>query len=188
MVVLVVGASGVLGRALVPRLVGCRVVGTTRSPSKLELLRELGAEPARVDVYDPGALERIAASMAPDVVVNLLTDLAAGPGSANNRIRSEGGPVVIAAARAGNARRLVVESVAFELPPAGTEAVRALETGALESDLDALVLRFGLFWGPGTWHEAAPEPPRVHVEEAARRAAELILEGASGVHTVVDAR
>jgi nucleoside-diphosphate-sugar epimerase len=185
---LVVGASGVLGRALLPHLAGHRIVGTTRSPDKLELVSALGAEAVLVDVYESGALERLAVATAPDVVVNLLTDLASGAGPANDRIRSEGGPIVTAAARASRARRLIVESVAFSLPaPGSTNAVRALETDALTSGVDALVLRFGLFWGPGTWNAAPPKPPRIHIDEAGRWAAELILSGASGVHTVAEA-
>lgn len=48
------------------------------------------------------------------------------------------------------------------------------------------MLRFGLFWGPGTWYETVPEDelPHVHVAEAARRAAELLFAAAPGIHVV----
>ena len=183
--ILIVGASGVLGRATLPHLAGHDVVGTTRTPSKRAALEALGARAELCDVYDAGALERLARACAPEVVVNFLTDLAGGVGPANSRLRLEGGPVVVAAARAAGARRLVVESIGFPAGGASTAAVAALEAGALGSGLEALVLRFGRFWGPGTWAEsAAPEAPSVHVDEAGRQASALIVTGAPGVHVV----
>jgi nucleoside-diphosphate-sugar epimerase len=186
--ILVVGASGVLGRATLPHLQvgGHELVGTTRTPRKRAALAALGARPEVCDVYEAGALERLARAIAPDVVANFLTDLAGGVGPANSRIRLEGGPVVATAARAAGARRLVVESIAFATSAASAAAVAALEASALGSGLEALVLRFGRFWGPGTWADAAPEAPAIHVVEAGRRAAALILEGAPGVHVVAD--
>jgi uncharacterized protein YbjT (DUF2867 family) len=185
--ILIVGAAGVLGRATLPHLGGHEVVGTTRSADKRAALAALGARPELCDVYEPGALERLARACAPDVVVNFLTDLAGGPGPRNSRIRAEGGPVVVAAARAAGATRLVVESIAFHAGPAPMAAVAALEAGALGSGLAALVLRFGRFWGPGTWDAAPPAAPAISVAEAGRRAAELIAAGPPGVHVIADA-
>jgi nucleoside-diphosphate-sugar epimerase len=187
--ILIVGASGVLGRATLPQLQrdAHEVVGTTRSQGKRELLRSLGATPELCDVYEPGAIERVARAARPEIVVNFLTDLSAGPGPANSRIRVEGAPLVSAAARAAGARRLVVESIAFETTGASAAAVAALEENASAAGLEALVLRFGLFWGPGTWSEGPPERrPTVHVAEAGRRAAALIVSGAPGVHVIAD--
>jgi nucleoside-diphosphate-sugar epimerase len=182
--ILIVGAAGVLGRNTLPHLGGHEVMGTTRTGSKLNLVAALGAQPARVDVYDPDVLARVACAFAPDVVVNFLTDLAGGPGPANARIRSEGGPIVSAAARASGARRLVVESIAFETSPASAAAVAALESDATASSLSSVILRFGRFWGPGTWDEQAPAPPAIFIAEAGARAAELIVRGEPGVHVV----
>ena len=120
------------------------------------------------------------------MVVNFLTDLTGGPGPANSRIRREAGPIVTAAARASGARRLVVESIALAGSADSAAAVAALEDNAIASRLDFLILRFGRFWGPGTWAEAAPEPPAIHVAEAGRRAAALILAGRPGVHVVAE--
>jgi nucleoside-diphosphate-sugar epimerase len=187
--ILIVGASGVLGRTTLPHLraAGHDVVGTTRSPGKRAVLASLGATPELCDIYTPGAIDRVARDARPEIVVNFLTDLAAGPGPANSRIRVEGAPLVSAAARAAGARRLVVESIAFETSGASAAAVAALEEDAHASGLEALVLRFGLFWGPGTWSEGPPDRrPAVHVAEAGRRAAELIVSGAPGVHVVAD--
>jgi len=106
---------------------------------------------------------------------------------ANARIRREGGPVVVAAARAAGARRLVVESVAFTLIGAGAAALAALEQGAQASGLEAIVIRFGRLWGPGTWSESAPAAaPTVHVSEAGRRAAPLVVAAPPGRYDVVD--
>jgi nucleoside-diphosphate-sugar epimerase len=182
--ILIVGASGVLGRATLPHLAGHEVVGTTRAKEKRAALETLGARAELCDVYEAGALERVARACAPEIVVNFLTDLAGGVGPANSRIRLEGGPVVVAAARAAAARRLVVESIAFDTSPASSAAVAALEAGALGSGLDALVLRFGRFWGPETWSEAEAPAPAIHVAEAGRLAAALIVDGATGVHVV----
>jgi nucleoside-diphosphate-sugar epimerase len=184
--ILIVGAAGVLGRATLPHLVTHEVMGTTRTPAKLDLLTALGARPECVDVYDPGALSRVARAFAPEVVVNFLTDLAGGRGPANARIRSEGGPIVSAAARASGARRLVVESIAFESPPASAAAVATLETDARASTLTCVILRFGRLWGPGTWDEQAPSPPAIFIADAGARAAELIVRGEPGVHVVAD--
>jgi nucleoside-diphosphate-sugar epimerase len=183
--ILIVGASGVLGRATLPHLRGHEVVGTTRSSGKREALTALGAQAEVCDVYEPGALERVALACRPEIVVNFLTDLADGPGPANSRIRVEGGPVVIAAARAAGARRLVVESIAFEgTTSASMAAVAALEGGALASGLEALVLKFGRLWGPGTWENAEAAAPAIYIAEAGRRAAALIVGRVQGMHVI----
>ena len=184
--ILIVGASGVLGRATLPHLRDHQVAGTTRVTSKGEVLRALGARAEVCDVYDRGAVERVARGFAPEIVVNFLTDLASGPGPANNRIRIEGGPIVSAAARACGARRLVVESIAFA-SPASAPAVAALEDDAgtaSAAGLEVVTLRFGRLWGPGTWSETALEPPAIPIAEAGRRAADLILSGVPGLHVV----
>ncbi len=189
MKILVVGAAGVLGRATLPHLRGHDVVGTTRSAAKRDVLAALGARAEIADVYEVGAIERVARAFAPDVVVNFLTDLAGGRGPGNSRIRREGGPIVSAAARACGAQRLVIESIAFNPGVAiSTGAVEALEEDARASGLEALVLRFGRLWGPGTWDAAPPEPPAIHVAEAGRRAAALIVDvdGAPGVHVLTE--
>src|SRR3954451_10788851 len=71
------GASGVIGQRLIPRLVeaGHVVGGMTRSPSKTQLLSDLGAEPIVCDVFDREALIKAVGDFGPDVVLNQLTDL-----------------------------------------------------------------------------------------------------------------
>ncbi|HEY8926208.1 MAG TPA: NAD-dependent epimerase/dehydratase family protein [Polyangia bacterium] len=183
MKILIVGAAGVLGRAVIPHLAGHEVVGTTRDPARLAIIAGLGATGVVCDVYQPEALDQVARAAAPEIVVNLMTDLAGGSREANARVRREGGPVVVRAARAAGARRLVVESIAFAASGEGAAAVAELEAGARASGLEALVLRFGRLWGPGTWSPSAPEAaPTIHVETAGRLAAPLILAAPPGTY------
>jgi uncharacterized protein YbjT (DUF2867 family) len=182
--IFIAGATGVLGRALIPHLAGHEVVGLTRSADKVGLLESLGAEAVVGDAYDRESLIATVVDAKPDVVVNFLTDLASGVGEANARIRREGGPTVLDAARAAGAQRFVVESVAFPIEGSAAVALASLERDALGSGLETLVVRFGRLWGPGTWYDEPPEPPQVHVDEAGRIAAGLIREGAPGIHVV----
>lgn len=176
-----------LGRALLPHLAGHELTGITRSEAKLSLLSDLGVEGVVCDVYDREELARVVREARPEVVLNLLTDLADGIGPQNNRIRLEGASNLVAAAQEAGARRLVVESFSFPSDGASAEAVEALERGALESGLEGVVLRFGLFWGPGTWHDEPPDETAIHVDEAGRRAAELVVGAPAGVYELTGA-
>jgi nucleoside-diphosphate-sugar epimerase len=77
MKVFVAGATGVLGRELVPQLVarGHEVVGMTRSESKQDIVRSLGARPVVADALDPDAVAEAVASAVPEVIVHELTAL-----------------------------------------------------------------------------------------------------------------
>ena len=165
--IFVAGATGAIGRQLLPLLVGeHEVAGMTRS--RPELVRELGAEPAVCDVYDSERLFGAVGAFRPQVVVHLLTDLANRDFEANNRIRVEGTRNLVDAAVAAGTRKIVVESVAFELPPAGEQALAEMVQLVRASRLDPVVLRFAMLWGPGTWHEdGAPGEGYQHVREAA---------------------
>jgi nucleoside-diphosphate-sugar epimerase len=116
------GASGTLGRRLLPQLVarGHQVVGATRSTARAAELQQLGAEPAVLDPLDARAVREAVVHARPDVVVHQLTALAGLGMSRNfdrafaetNRLRTEGTDHLIAAARAAGARRLVWQSFA----------------------------------------------------------------------------
>jgi nucleoside-diphosphate-sugar epimerase len=187
--VFVAGASGVIGVRLVPLLVaaGHEVAGMTRTPGKLERLEELGAKPVLCDAYDADALREAVVAFRPEAVVNELTDLpdrAASVNEANARIRREGTRNLLAAAEAASASRFVVQSVAWHLQGDGGAAVAELEELTLAAG--GVVLRYGRLYGPGTYHEhEQPEPPRVHVDEAARRTVPA-LDAPSGIIEVVD--
>jgi 2-alkyl-3-oxoalkanoate reductase len=121
--VFVAGASGVIGRRLVPMLVerGHEVVAMTRSPEKAEQIRAMGATPAIRDVFDAEGLRAEMVSAAPEVVVHELTDLpedvdprkAAEQLAGNDRIREEGTRNLVGAALAAGARRMVAQSISF---------------------------------------------------------------------------
>lgn len=187
------GATGVIGIRLVPLLVadGHAVAGMTRSPEKAETLRALGAEPVVCDVFDADALRDAVASFAPAAVIHELTDLPTDArrfrkhAAAHNRIRRDGTQNLLAAAHAaGTVRRFLAQSVAWQLSGDGGAAVEELERAVL--DRGGVVLRYGRLYGPGTYFEHdAPEPPRVHVDEAARRTV-AALAAPSGVLTIVE--
>lgn len=182
MKVFVAGATGVLGRPLLPRLraAGHQVTGTTRREERAEAIRAAGAEAVVCDALDPEALRAAVVAAAPDAVIHALTALPdrivprrdyLGP---TNRLRTEGTRNLIAAARAAGARRLIAESVAFfyrpqgdwvkdeEAPPfedapgilgAGAKAILDLERQVMEAEgIEGLVLRFGWLYGPGTFY------------------------------------
>jgi nucleoside-diphosphate-sugar epimerase len=172
--VFVAGATGVIGRELLPRLGGHAVVGMTRS--RPEVVRDLGAEPAVVDIYDRERVFAVVASSRPEVVVHLLTDLAARDFAANARIRRVGTRNLVDAAMAANARRLVIESIAFASSPESTAAVVAMEGMATASGLEVVVVRLGRLFGPGTWHERPEgDDPFLQVRDAARLVCDGIL-------------
>jgi uncharacterized protein YbjT (DUF2867 family) len=184
--ILVAGASGVLGRATLPHLDGHDIVGLTRTEKGRRAIHELGAEAVICDVYDHAALLAAVGRAQPQTVVNFLTDLAGGSSEANARIRRVGSANLLDAAVAANASRLIVESVAFPLEGDGAAALEELEGATAQFPGDALVLRFGLFWGPGTFHETEPPPPSIYVDVAGERAAGLITAGPPGTHVVSD--
>jgi 2-alkyl-3-oxoalkanoate reductase len=122
----VAGASGAIGRPLVPRLLaaGHVVTGSTRSPEKAEAIRAQGANAVVVDVFDAAALRAVMAEAAPEAVVHELTSLPErfeprrkDLYDATNRVRSEGTRNLIEGARAAGARRFVCQSIAFSYAP-----------------------------------------------------------------------
>ena len=187
--VFVAGASGVIGVRLVPLLVeaGHEVAGMTRSPEKVERLRDLGAEPVVCDVFDAAALREAVVAFEPEAVVNELTDLPDEPAAtndANARMRRLGTRNLLAAAEAAGASRFVAQSGAWHLPGDAGAAVGELERLVLGAG--GVVLRYGRLYGPGTYYENdKPDPPRVHVDDAARRTVPA-LEAASGIIEVKD--
>jgi nucleoside-diphosphate-sugar epimerase len=187
------GASGVIGTRLTPMLVeaGHEVAGTTRSAGKAELVRGLGAEPVVIDVYDTEELRAAVVDFSPDLVMYQLTDLPDDasqiPDKAadNRRIREEGTANLIAAARAAGAERFLAQSIAWT-PAAGNESRKALESQVLAYEGIGVVLRYGQFYGPGTYYETEPpDPPRIQIDAAACQTIST-LEAPSGIVTIVD--
>jgi nucleoside-diphosphate-sugar epimerase len=118
--VFVAGATGAIGRQLVPRLVaaGHEVHGMTRSESKQALLRELGAAPVIADALDPDQVAQAVARVRPDVIVHQLTALTgverytARAAEPTNRLRTEGTDHLLSAGHAVGVRRFVAQGVA----------------------------------------------------------------------------
>ena len=118
--IFVAGASGVIGRQLLPQLAaqGHQVTATTRSPAKTGLLRSLGAEPVVADGLDAAAVGEAVARAQPEVVIHQMTALS-GPFSIRrfdktfaltNRLRTEGTDQLLPAAVAAGARRFIAQS------------------------------------------------------------------------------
>jgi nucleoside-diphosphate-sugar epimerase len=187
------GASGVIGQRLIPRLVqaGHIVGGLTRSPGKAELLSHLGAEPILCDVFDREALIQVVSDFKPDVMLNELTDLPDDVAQINEfaglnaRIRTEGTRNLIEAARQSGSPKILAQSLAWQLPDGpDARAVAELERSVLAAS--GVVLRYGQFYGPGTYYEEQPpKEPRVHVDRAAERTVEALGEQ-TGVVVIID--
>jgi 2-alkyl-3-oxoalkanoate reductase len=232
--VFVAGATGAIGRPLVRQLVeaGHEVVGMTRTPEKAAELRRVGAEPAVCDALDPRGVRAALERGQPEVIVNELTDLPPrfdprARNASTDRLRTEGTRTLLDAAVPAGARRMVCQSLAYLYAPEGDwvkdedarpftsapggfgEGVRALlemEDRVMRApDVEGVVLRYGLFYGPGTYlasdgstaedirRRRFPVVGRgsgiasfVHVEDAAAATVAAVEHGRSGVYNVVD--
>ncbi|HZO80923.1 MAG TPA: NAD(P)-dependent oxidoreductase [Candidatus Binataceae bacterium] len=197
------------------RRAGHDVAGTTRSQAKAQSLRAAGIEPVVVDVYDADALCAAVAAARPDVIVHQLTDLPAALKAElmaeglmrNARLRIEGTRNLVEAALRAGVRRMVAQSIAFVYAPgpephaeshpllrgaegvmhATMEGVTTLERLTTATPgLGGLVLRYGMFYGPGTGFDAPPRRPGVHVDAAAWAAVLALERGGPGVYNVAD--
>jgi 2-alkyl-3-oxoalkanoate reductase len=233
--VLVAGASGVIGGPLVRQLVaaGHEVTGTTSSPARTGAIEAAGARPATCDALDSAAVSATVAAARPEVVVNELTRLPReyNPRTVDyeptNRVRREGGKNLLEAARSAGVRRFVTQSIAFIYAPEGprvldedarpwTEAPGGFRDGVatlleheravVEADgLDGLVLRYGQFYGPGTYFAPDGSIARrvakrqfpiigpgegvfsfIHTDDAAGATAAAVERGAAGIYNVTD--
>src|SRR5215211_8421760 len=117
MKILVAGATGALGKQLVPRLLaaGHQVVGMTRSESKRDALRAIGATPVVADALDPDQVAQAVAEASPQAIIHELTALSGRLDMRRfdrafaeaNRLRPEGNGHLLAAGRAVGVRRFL---------------------------------------------------------------------------------
>jgi nucleoside-diphosphate-sugar epimerase len=181
--VLVAGATGVVGRQLVPMLrsSGHDVIGTSRSESGLATVAQLSGTPLRLDVLDAAAVRRAVAEAKPDAIVHQATDLSALGNdfrhfdklfAGTNRLRTEGTENLLIAGREAGVQRYVVQSYRWGFtdadgvidanPPKAfresAAALRRLEQLVRETP-GAVALRYGGFYGPGT--SLAEEGPQI---------------------------
>jgi nucleoside-diphosphate-sugar epimerase len=191
MKVFLAGASGVIGVRLIPLLIaaGNQVTGMTRSRSKADVVRALGAVPIVCDVFDAATLCAAVMDARPDVIMTQITDLPDDVarigefGAANARIRREGTQNLLAAARAARVERFIAQSVAWKINGKGGVAVDDMERMVL--DAAGTIVRYGQFYGPGTYYdEPPPTGPSVQIDDAARRTLEA-LDSTASILTIV---
>jgi 2-alkyl-3-oxoalkanoate reductase len=235
--VFLAGATGAVGKRLVPQLVeaGHEVTAITRSEEKLGELDHLGTEPVLCDVFDAGRLGSVVARAKPDAMINELTDLPQSLNprrlekyyAANNRVRREGTRNLLSAARGAGVRRFLVQGAAYWYAPTGgsvkteeaplyldapapigpaVETIREVEDAVLSADgLEGVVLRYGTFYGPGTWYAEDGTVGRqvrkrrypmigkgegtysfIHVDDAASATVAALERATPGIYNVVD--
>jgi len=180
--IFVAGATGALGIRVVRMLAaaGHVVVGTTRTPDKVELIRAAGAQAVVVDGLNAEAVRAAVAAARPDVIIHEMTALGGGDlkhfdrtFALTNRLRTEGLNHLLTAARELGVRRLIAQSYCgwpyardgaavktedsdLDSNPAREmnstlNAIRYLEATLLgAADIEGLALRYGAFYGPGT--------------------------------------
>ncbi len=215
---------------------GHSVVALVRSKENTEALVKQGIEPVVADVFDPETVKAVVTRSQPEVVIEQLTALprsytreamiAAAP--LNTRIRLEGGANVLAAAQAAGVRRYVRQSIAFwavpgpgladedtplvrDAPPAvaaDASVIRELERRLFEtSDIEVIALRYGFFYGPGTWFNPDGDVARqvreqqfpivgngegiwswLHIDDAAMATVAAAEQGNPGVYIVANDR
>lgn len=214
---------------------GHDVVATTRDAARAADLTANGATGVVLDAFDSDAVRRVVAEAQPEVVVHQLTALPQNPTpkamrqslDATTRLRKDTVPVFVDAARSAGARRIVVQSISFVTAPTGPDVVdedhplyldapkgfdhavagvRDMEAAVTGADgIEGVVLRYGFFYGPGTWYAGdgamgemlrRRRLPRIgngngryswiHVDDAVAVTVAALDRGAPGVYNVCD--
>lgn len=212
---------------------GHTVFAMSRSQEKMDQIASSGAEPILADALNATSILEGLKTAKPDVVIEMLTSLPKEytpqamreASERNNKVRLEGGANLQKAAQAVGAKRYILQSSAFWYEPgpgfateetpfafhaspgiaAGAQVYAQMETRVLDAKrIDGVVLRFGFFYGPGTWYASngnMAEQVRsgsypivgngqgvwnfVHVEDAAHGIA-LSLDGLPGIYNITN--
>jgi nucleoside-diphosphate-sugar epimerase len=210
------GASGAVGRRLTPLLLraGHHITGTTRSAETGKALAKAGVEPAVLDVLDGAAVSAALVAARPEIVIDQLTDLPkqfdeariAEALPANARLYTEGTRHLIAGAQAAGSRRFIAQSYGCTYRPGGEPhpetdslnladpargvviaGVADMERQLLPAiDIAAIILRFGLLYGPGTWSATATTKPALHIDAGAHAALLAVTRGRAGIYNIAD--
>ncbi len=165
----VLGANGVYGRHLIPRLAaaGYPVRALVRRPEAAAVARACGADVRTADIFDEARLRQALDGC--ELAINLATSLPGPSGrgdfESNDRVRRDGVPVLIRACEAVGVRRLLQQSIAWvdaedetaapepSVSNSASNATKDMETAVRGSSLDWLILRGAYFYGPGTGTE-----------------------------------
>ncbi|HDR7517683.1 NAD(P)-dependent oxidoreductase [Bacillus mobilis] len=222
MKIFVAGATGVIGRSLLPMLIeeGHTVFAMIRNESQVEEMKKVGAIPVIADIFNRHAVFSVLNETTPDVVIHQLTSLSTWNVEDNAKIRIEGTRNLVDAAKNVEVRRMIAQSISWAYEPGDSFATEkdSLDIAAsmprqltingilkLEeavSELpEAVILRYGTLYGPGTWYAenglianqvrnneiiaSDGISSFIHVEDAAR-AAMLALHWPAGTVNIVD--
>ncbi|REK52378.1 MAG: NAD(P)-dependent oxidoreductase [Thermobacillus sp.] len=171
--IFVAGASGVIGRRLLPKLAaaGHDVTGLTHRAENMPHIEAAGARAVVADIFDRDSVMRALEAARPDVVIHQLTALKEWNLEDNANIRKTGTRHLVDAALAAGAKRMTAQSIAWAYepdespasetdgldlraaPPRSTtiEGVAALEQAVQEMP-SSVILRYGMLYGPDTWY------------------------------------
>ncbi len=232
MKVFVAGATGAIGQPIIAELIrhGHTVTAIGRSTDRLNGLSKLGARVHAVDVFDSNALEQALHDSQAEAVIDELTSLPADPADLpkslpnDRKLRIEGGENLLRAAMAAGVRRYLQQSSAFFLEPGkglatedagfaigaspnvswSAKTYEELEERLFDSSLEGVALRYGFFYGSGTWYHrdgAGADQFRrqeipiigkgngvwswVHIDDAAK-ATVAALTAQPGIYNIVD--
>ncbi|HDR6318440.1 TPA: NAD(P)-dependent oxidoreductase [Bacillus thuringiensis] len=173
MKIFVAGATGVIGRSLLPMLIkeGHTVFAMIRNESQIEEMKKIGAIPVIADIFNRHAVFSILNETTPDVLIHQLTSLSTWNVEDNAKIRIEGTRNLVDAAKNVEVKRIIAQSISW--------AYEAGDTLATEKDLldiaapiprqvtingilkleeavselpEAVILRYGTLYGPDTWY------------------------------------
>jgi nucleoside-diphosphate-sugar epimerase len=167
------GASGVIGRRMVPLLIGQghEVTGVARDPGDATAVRRAGGDAVSVDIRDGDAIKAAVERARPDVVFHYVTDLSTNDSAGNAELRRAGSPLLVEAALAAGVRKVVAQSITWAYEPGDSPAdertpldigassprsqlvsgIVALEDAVREAP-EWVLLRYGRLYGPGTWY------------------------------------
>ncbi|EJS67946.1 MULTISPECIES: NAD-dependent epimerase/dehydratase family protein [Bacillus] len=222
MKIFVAGATGVIGRSLLPMLIkeGHTVYAMIRNESQVEVMKKVGAIPVIADIFNRHAVFSVLNETTPKVVIHQLTSLSTWNVEDNAEIRIEGTRNLVDAAKNVEVKRIIAQSISWVYEPGDTFAAEKdsldiavpmsrhvtingiLKLEEAVSELpEAVILRYGTLYGPGTWYAEnglIADQVRnneiiasdgissfLHVEDAAR-AAMLALHWPTGTVNIVD--
>ena len=216
MKIFLAGATGAIGRRLVPMLLsaGHVVIGTTRSITKAEGLRAAGVQPVVVDVFDAAALSKAVLHAQPDIVVHQLTDLPPGLNPSqmtegtqrNARMRSQGTQNLVAATLDAGVHRLIAQSIAWMYAPGkephseddpldidarGTRAITVAGVATLERLTTSSLPIDGVILRYGHLYgpgtgASTAEAPALHVDAAAVAAVLALEKAQRGIYNIAE--